>query len=104
MIGQALLSGLGSLGNYASSFFNSAAPAFAVSGVPTSYGRVSPNMDVTKINPRNMTAQNVGEALGMNNNDDDGFTDVITSSVKQVLTSSYHSGEILQRRLVLGLS
>ena len=42
-------------------------------------------------------------ALGMNNNDDDGFTDVITSSVKQVLTSSYHNGEILQRRLVLGL-
>ena len=42
-------------------------------------------------------------ALGMNNNDDAGFTDVINQSVKQVLTSSYHSGEILQRRLVLGL-
>ena len=40
---------------------------------------------------------------GMNNNDDAGFTDVINQSVKQVLTSSYHSGEILQRRLVLGL-
>ena len=39
----------------------------------------------------------------MNNNDDAGFTDVINQSVKQVLTSSYHSGEILQRRLVLGL-
>jgi len=76
MIGQAILSGLGSLGNYASSFFNSAAPAFAVSGITTPYQKVSPNMDVTKINPRDITAQDVGEALGMNNNPSRTLDDV----------------------------
>jgi len=76
MIGQAILSGLGSLGNYASSFFNSVAPAFAVSGITTPYQKVSPNMDVTKINPRDITAQDVGEALGMNNNPSRTLDDV----------------------------
>jgi len=66
MIGQALLSGLGSLGNYASSFFNSAAPAFAVSGVPTSYGRSSPNLNVNSRGSGNpLSAQNASSMLGM---------------------------------------
>jgi len=42
-------------------------------------------------------------ALGMNNNDDSGFTNIVHQSVEQVLISSYQSGEILQRRLALGL-
>jgi len=66
MIGQALLSGLGSLGNYASSFFNKVAPAFAVSGVPTSYGRSSPNLNVKAGGSGNpLSAQNAGAMLGM---------------------------------------
>lgn len=76
MMGQAILSGLGSLGNYVGSLFNNAAPGFALSGMTTPYQRVSPNMDVTKIDPKNMTAQNVGEALGMNNNPSRTLDDV----------------------------
>lgn len=76
MMGQAILSGLGSLGNYVGSLFNNAAPGFALSGMTTPYQRVSPNMDVTKIDPKNMTAQNVGEALGMNNNSSRTLDDV----------------------------
>ena len=66
---QNLARGLGS-------FFNNAAPGFAISGMTTPYGRSSPGMDVTKINPRNMTAQNVGEALGMGNNSPRTLDDV----------------------------
>lgn len=76
MMGQAILSGLGSLGNYVGSLFNNAAPGFALSGMTTPYQRVSPNMDVTKIDPKNMTARNVGEALGMNNNPSRTLDDV----------------------------
>jgi len=76
MIGQAILSGLGSLGNYASSFFKNVAPAYAMSGMTTPYTKVSPGIDVTKINPRDMTAQNVGEALGMNNSPSRTLDDV----------------------------
>ena len=76
MIKQAILNGLGSLGNYVGSLFNNAAPGFALSGMATSYGRAAPITDVTKVNPRNMTAQNVGEALGMNNNPSRTLDDV----------------------------
>ena len=69
MIGQAILSGLGS-------FFNNAAPGFALSGMTTPYGRAAPITDVPKVNPRNMTAQNVGEALGMNNDSSRTLNDV----------------------------
>tara|TARA_R100000908_G_scaffold61225_1_gene39081 strand:- start:9 stop:470 length:462 start_codon:yes stop_codon:yes gene_type:complete len=69
MIGQAILSGLGS-------FFNNAAPSFALSGMTTPYGRAAPITDVPKVNPRNMTAQNVGEALGMNNDSSRTLNDV----------------------------
>ena len=66
---QNLARGLGSL-------LNKAAPSFAISGVTTPYLRSSPNKDVTKINPRDMTAQNVGEALDMNNSPSRTLDDV----------------------------
>jgi len=43
-------------------------------------------------------------AKGMNSNEDYRFPNAIGEAVKKVLSSSYHSGELLERRLVLGLT
>lgn len=43
-------------------------------------------------------------AKGMMNNADYRFPDAIGDAVKKVLSSSYHSGELHERRLVLGLT
>lgn len=43
-------------------------------------------------------------AKGMRNNEDIGFTEAVGTAVKKVLLSSYHSGEIHSRRVMLGVA
>lgn len=43
-------------------------------------------------------------AKGMRSNDDIGFTEAVGTAVKKVLLSSYHSGEIYSRRVMLGVA
>ena len=43
-------------------------------------------------------------ARGMRSNDDIGFTEAVGTAVKKVLLSSYHNGEIYDRRVMLGVA
>ena len=70
MIGQLITQGIPAaasyIGNKVGSFFNNSAPGFAVSGVPTSYGRSSPNLNVNSRGSGNpLSAQNASSMLGM---------------------------------------